>query len=428
MSGVLPAEPPPGAAPDAPEEQSAATSATPATSHKPAPHGRALSARTIALLLLPLLLLAGVIVLFVRTNGAGLNVAPAAPIETVRFGRTILRPNLIELHVRNTSPDAVTIGQVNINDAIWPYRTNSGRTIPRLGTAIVTLDYPWIEGEAYEIALLSGNSVAFTTSIPVAAATAEASASTLWSFTLIGLYVGILPVLLGMLWLPALRRLGGGAMLFLMAATVGLLLFLGIDATSEALELAGTLGGPFQGVGLVGIGIVGTWLLLDGISRKQQSVGRDEVGQRRALATVIAVGIGLHNLGEGLAIGAAYAIGAAALGTFLVVGFIIQNITEGLGIIVPLAKDKPSLRSLALLGMIGGAPAIAGAWIGGLVSSEPLSMLFLAIGAGAVFQVAYEIGRRMVWKASPARERPIITFAGVLTGMLVLYVTGVVIK
>jgi len=143
---------------------------------------------------------------------------------------------------------------------------------------------------------------------------------------------------------------------------------------------------------------------------------------------MIAVGIGLHNLGEGLAIGAAYAVGAAALGTFLVVGFILQNITEGLGIIVPILRDSPKIRSLALLGLIGGAPAIAGTWIGGLVYSQPLSVLFLAIGAGAVFQVAYEIGKQMIWKDSAKRQMPLEVFGGIVTGMLILYVTGVAIK
>ena len=383
---------------------------------------------TLLLLLAPLLLLAGVIALFVTTSGAGLNVAPAAPIETVQFGRTILRPGQIELHLRNTSPEVVTLAQININDAIWPYTTSPSHTIPRLGSVVVTLDYPWIEGEAYEIALLSSNSIPFTTSIPVATATARASAGTLWSFTLIGLYVGILPVLLGMLWLPALRRVGPGVLSFVTAATVGLLLYLGLDAVVEALEMAGELSATYQGVGIVGIGIAGTWLLLDALSRRQRSVGQSETGQRRSLAMVIAVGIGLHNLGEGLAIGAAYAVGAAALGTFLVIGFIIQNITEGLGIVVPIARDKPSLRSLGVLGLIGGAPAIIGAWIGGLVHSQAFSVLFLAIGAGAVFQVAYEIGREMVWKGTPERQRPLAAFSGVLAGMLVLYLAGVVIK
>ncbi|MBA3466421.1 MAG: metal transporter [Gemmatimonadaceae bacterium] len=386
--------------------------------------------RTIAAVLIPLVLLAAVIVLFVRTNGAGLNVAPAAPIETVQFGRTILRPGEIELHLRNTSPQPITLAQVNINDAIWPYSVTPSPAIPRLGSAVITMAYPWVQGEAYEISLLSSSSIAFATSIPVAAVTTRVSSGTLLSFTLIGLYVGVIPIILGMLWLPVLKQMGAGAMLFLMSATVGLLLFLGIDATAEALELTGRLSDTFQGVGIIGIGIVGTWLLLDAIGRQQRTAERSEAGRRLSLATVIAIGIGLHNFGEGLAIGAAYAIGAAALGTFLVVGFIIQNITEGLGIVVPIAKDSPKLPALAKLGLIGGAPAIVGAWLGGLVHSPPLSILFLSIGAGAVFQVAYEIGRNLVWKRAGAalQERPLFAFGGVLAGMLVLYVTGLAIK
>jgi ZIP family zinc transporter len=383
---------------------------------------------TFVLFLVPVLLLAGVIALFVFTNGAGLNVTPAVPIESMQFERTILRPGQIELRLRNTSPQEIRIAQISINEATWPYTISPRPRIPRLGTAVILLNYPWVQAEAYEITVFSSNSIPFNTSIPVATTTASASVSTLWSFTLIGIYVGIIPVVLGMFWLPALKSLGPRAMMFLMSATVGLLVYLGVDATAEALEIGGKLGGAFQGTGIVGIGIIGTFLLLDAVSRQQMGIGRSEAGHRMTLAMMIAVGIGLHNLGEGLAIGAAYTVGAAALGTFLVVGFIIQNITEGLGIIVPILKDKPTIRSLALLGVVGGGPAIVGAWVGGLVYSQPLSVLFLAIGAGAVFQVAFEIGRQMIWKEMAKRQIPVTVFAGVLAGMLTLYVTGVVIK
>jgi zinc transporter ZupT len=383
--------------------------------------------QTLALLLIPVALLLGVIGLFLATSGAGLNVQPAAPIETVQFERTLLQPGQIAFHLRNTSPQDLTIAQVVINDAYWPFSITPNATIPRLGTAIVTLTYPWVEAEAYEVTLFSSNAIPFQTAIPVATTTAIASAATLWSFTLIGLYVGVVPILLGMFWFPALRRLGRRSMSFLMAVTAGLLIFLGIDATNEALEVARELGGAFQGVGLVGIGIVSTILLLDAITRHQVGVDRDTAAQRRTIALMIAVGIGLHNLGEGLAIGASFSAGAAALGTFLVIGFIIQNITEGLGIIAPILKDQPSLRGLALMGLIAGAPAIAGAWIGGLAASQPLTALFLAIGAGAVFEVVYEIGK-LIRQDTAKRPMPLTIFAGVTAGMLLLYVMGMLIK
>src|SRR5262249_7776942 len=180
----------------------------------------------------------------------------------------------------------------------------------------------------------------FNTDIPVAAETAMPTSGTLLSYVLIGLYVGVIPVFLGMFWMPALRRLGPRWMMFLMAITVGLLIFLGIEATNEGLELAAEVGDTFQGVALFGIGLIVTVLLLDAISRRQASLTRSEADQRLSLAFMIAIGIGLHNLGEGLAIGAAYSQGSLALGTFLVVGFIIQNITEGLGIIIPVLKDR----------------------------------------------------------------------------------------
>jgi zinc transporter ZupT len=391
------------------------------------PTRNAFHLKTLGQLALPVILLAGIIALFLVTDGAGLRVEPASPIEAVTFERMILHPGTIELRIRNNSPQKITIAAVNINDAIWSFTAKPSRAIPRLSEATLTLNYDWVKGEAYEVTLFSSNSIPFSSKIDAAAETVTPTGKSFLSFTLIGLYVGVIPVFLGLFWFPALRQLGMRWMLFLMAITAGLLVYLGIDATSEALELAHQVGGPFQGVGLTGLGIVVTFLLLDAISRRQASIGRTDTDQRLAVAFMIATGIGLHNLGEGLAIGAAYSVGAAALGTFLVIGFIIQNITEGLGIIVPVLKDQPALKSLALMGLIGGAPAIIGAWIGGLIYSPVLAVLFLAIGAGAVFEVVYEIAK-LIQKDAAKRPVPLTIFAGVSVGMLMLYVAGVLIK
>jgi zinc transporter ZupT len=202
---------------------------------------------------------------------------------------------------------------------------------------------------------------------------------------------------------------------------------LGIDTVVEALDQAAAVPAPLQGIGLAGVGAVGTFLLLDAIARRQEARGGSGPARRLGLAAMIATGIGLHNLGEGLAIGAAYNVGEIALGTFLVVGFIIQNITEGLGIIAPIVRDRPSLVHLALLGLVGGGPAIVGAWIGGLAPSPALAALFFGIGAGAIFEVVYELAR-MLRRDLAERSLHLTVLTGVLAGMSLLWVTGLLIK
>ena len=382
--------------------------------------------RTLVLLLVPIILLVGVIALFLSTGG-GLDLQSAAPVEELNIERYTLKRNEIELHVRNTGPDEINVAQVVINEAIMPFTITPNKSIPRLGTALIHINYPWNQGEAYTVTIFTSNAIAFAVDIPVAFVTPQPSAATFWSFTLIGLYVGVIPVFLGIFWFPALRTLGRRTMTFLMAATAGLLIFLGLDTLAEAFEFAAKVPGSFQGIGLIGIGAVATFLLLDAISKQQTDTSGDESQRRLSVALIIAVGIGFHNLGEGLAIGAAYNVGEIALGTFLVVGFIIQNITEGLGIIAPVLRDRPSLGRLALMGLIGGGPAIIGAWIGGYTPSPFLAVLFLAIGAGAIFEVIYEIAK-LIQKDTQREAMPMTVFSGVLTGMLLLWVTGLLIK
>jgi zinc transporter ZupT len=390
------------------------------------PATRRFTFQTLILLLIPILLLAGVIALFLATGG-GLDLQAPVPVENLTVERYQLERNTIELHVQNTGPEELTIASVIINEAVMPFTVSPSPTVPRLGRANIHVNYAWSYGEAYGITIFTSNAVPFAVDIPVAFETPQPSPRTFWSFTLIGLYVGVIPVFLGIFWFPALRQLGRRTMTFLMAATAGLLIFLGIDTLVEALEVAAQVPSAFQGIGLIGIGSVATFLLLESISRRQTGITGSETERRLAVALMIAIGIGFHNLGEGLAIGAAYNVGEIALGTFLVVGFIIQNITEGLGIIAPVLRDRPSLSRLAWMGLIGGAPAIVGAWIGGYTPSPFLAVLFLAIGTGAIFEVVYEIAK-LIQKDTTRQSMPLTVFSGVLTGMLLLWITGLLIK
>jgi zinc transporter ZupT len=237
--------------------------------------------------------------------------------------------------------------------------------------------------------------------------------------------VGVIPVFLGLLWFPFLRRMQERWFDFFLSLTAGLLVFLGVEAVSEGFAVSGRLGGPFKGVAVMVLGVAGSFLGLLAIGRSLRGRGRESGQVALALAYLVAVGIGLHNLGEGLAIGAAYALGEVALGAFLVLGFTIHNTTEGLAIVAPVAREKARLGHLILLGLVAGGPTIIGTWIGGFTYSDPWALLFLSVGAGAIFQVVYEIARfRAAGGAvltSLSRPRNLL---GLLAGFLIMYATG----
>jgi zinc transporter, ZIP family len=375
----------------------------------------------------PLVLL-GVLALIVVKGGTLSRLARGLPpVEELSVDRVQLTPGHIIMDVVNGGPDPVTVAQVMVDEAFWAHTMTPDRDVGRLGRARIDIPYPWVEGEPHQIKLVTASGVTFDHEILVAAETPRPDGRYFLVFSLIGLYVGVLPVAIGLLWLPFLKRLERRWVHFALALTAGLLLFLAAEALHEALETADRVAGAFQGIGLVAIGVLVTWLLLQAFSGRQRAEGGDTpAAQRLRLAFLIALGIGLHNLGEGLAIGAAYAQGAVTLGAFLIVGFMIHNTTEGLGIVAPVAQDSPPIRKLALAGLLAGAPTILGAWLGGVAYSPLLATLCMAVGAGAILQVLGVLYRAVERETEAVLWTP-LNAMGVAAGLVLMYGTGLLV-
>jgi zinc transporter ZupT len=373
--------------------------------------------------LVPLLLIFFALGAFALLDGPGLGERRGPPVEELAVERTKLTPGVIELTVRNDGPDDVTIAQAVVNDAFTQF-SGAEAPIARLDTAVVRVQQPWVEGEAYEVALITSTGGTFAHEIPVAVETPSNDASFFGLMALLGIYVGVIPVALGMLWLPWVRRIPPGWLRVVMALTVGLLGFLAIDATLEGFELAGEGSQAFGGAALVLFGGVVSYLLLSGVSAW---VARRSAGASSGtLALLVAIGIGLHNLGEGVAIGSAYSVGALALGAFLVVGFALHNTTEGLAIVAPIAHLRPSLGRLVVLGLIAGAPAVLGAWIGAAAFNASLAAFLFGFGAGAIAQVIVQLAPSL--RDDDGRTLHPAAVAGLLGGLGLMFATGLLIS
>jgi ZIP family zinc transporter len=377
--------------------------------------------------LLPIVALVGVVAIFVSTGSSLLELVGKSPppADEVDIRRVEFRPGEIKIRVTNPQRDDITIATVTVDDAIVPYTLDGDRTLGRLRSATIFVPYDWVDGEPISVGVTSSSGIQTTHEIAAAVETPQASARGFLGYGVIGFLVGVLPVALGLAWLPSLRRASPQWLAAFMALTAGLLTFLAFEALSEAFERQAALPSGIGGVGLVLLGVSSTYLLLTLLSRRF-AAGEGVVGGV-ALATLVAVGIGLHNLGEGLAIGTSFALGELALGTFFVVGFMVHNVTEGLGIATPIAeRSRVSVGRLAALALIAGAPAILGAWIGGYVTSDVLGVLFFAGAAGAALEVVVEVGR-YVARRSPGGLGSGYVLGGFLAGIAVMYVTGLLI-
>ena len=372
----------------------------------------------------PFLLIVLVAVGFLRLDPLSAFRGGVPPVEELTIERVVIDEDGLRLRIRAEGSEPMSLVQIQVDGAYWRFAQTPPGPLDRLATAWITIPYPWVHGESHHIALLTNTGAAFEHTIDVAVPTPTLDGDMLQVYGLIGLFVGVVPIALGMLFFPAIRSAGPGTMAFVLALTMGLLAFLFIDTLSEAQELAEDAADTLSIPELIWLVALATAASLFIISRR---IGGGM--NTTMLAWAIALGIGLHNFGEGLAIGGAFATGAVALGSFLVIGFTLHNITEGIGIVAPLTDQRPGFPLFCGLVGLAGLPAVFGIWLGAQAFSAHWAALALAVGAGAILQVLIEIGlliRRRYFAVDAPQPFAGLLAGGVL-GLVLMYATSLIV-
>lgn len=350
------------------------------------------------------------------------------PLPEITIEKIDFHDSEIHATVRNTGPIPVEIAMADVNDRIQPAAVEPDRFLERFESALVRIPFEWNEAEPYIIGITIGDGTRFEKEIEAAAPALEPTIDLAIFFAIIGTYVGIIPVMIGLLWLPFIKKISKQKFHFFLALTAGLLFFLAIDSIEEAVEVSNeSLAGSFNGILLIATVIVLSFLGLFYSGNKLVSrANSSKLAKPVAIALMISIGIGLHNFGEGLAIGASVGLGSVAFSTFLIVGFALHNTTEGIAIAAPMSREKLMIGKLAAMGMIAGAPAIFGAWLGGFVYSPFTSIIFLSIGAGAIFQVIIVILKWIRDEGDSTLSSAYVA-SGFALGMLVMYITSILV-
>ena len=369
----------------------------------------------------PIVVLAGMIIFLLSPYGQSL-INTGIPLPQVTIEKVEFHENQILAFIRNTGPLEIVVSQADVNDRIQSAAIEPDSKIPRLAEAKVMIPFPWIPGTPYEIGVTTSDGTRFSKSVEAAALAPRPDANQALLFTSLGVYVGVIPVMIGLMWYPYIRRISIGKYNFFLSLTAGLLVFLGIDALLEVNEIVNqNLAAVFNGQALSIVVTISSFIVLLYTSERltQRAIEKavlnknnhslassssvkelakkpeksftekqeDEIYSKSAnvssassstqevqiqmqryqqllkpltISLMIAIGIGLHNFGEGLAIGAAMLLGEVALSTFLIVGFTLHNTTEGLAIVAPIAKIERSrrmmIRRLVTMGLIAGIP------------------------------------------------------------------------
>jgi ZIP family zinc transporter len=373
-------------------------------------------------LLLPAVLTAAAIAFILIARPLDVLTASAPPVEELTVESAQLSDGLITIRLRADGSEPVRLAQVQVDGAYRVFEMEPRGPIERLGTATVRIPYPWVDGEAHHLTFLTSSGAAFEHSIEVAVTTPAIAGETLWRLALVGLFLGLVPVAIGMLTYPAMRQVGATGFQFVLAFTIGLLAFLLVDTISEGLEAGAAALGRLRAQSLVWASALVTFLGLIAVGRRG---GGAPEGLR--LAFFIALGIGLHNLGEGLAVGGSLAAGEASLATFLIIGFALHNLSEGVAIVAPLARRAVRLTALAGLAALAGLPALAGVLVGAQSASPLWVALCFGIGAGAIAQVIFEVASYMMRSTGRESLARLPALSGIALGVVVMYATALLV-
>lgn len=376
-------------------------------------------------ILLPLLLVAGLVAVFVYARPFDQLSQGVPAAEELTVEATQLDDAGIHLSLRAAGSEPMTVAQVQVDGAYRVFSQSPTGPIGYLQSADITIPYPWVSGETHNILFVTSTGATFEHTIDIAIQSPGTQVVDLVWLALVGLFVGVVPILIGFAFYPSLLSFGAAGRDFALALTVGLLTFLLIDTSIEGLEIASNIAGGLKGDMLFWLSALMTTLALLAIGRRS---GRPPEGVQ--LALFIAIGIGAHNLGEGLAIGASFASGEIALASFLVLGFALHNVTEGIAISAPIQKSDLSPSRLAGLALIAGGPAILGTMTGGLALAPIWNALAFGIGAGAILQVIIEIvglfARRAQDDLNAWFSRANMTGFGL--GIVVMYATALLVR
>jgi zinc transporter ZupT len=377
---------------------------------------------------LPLVVLGVVVAAFFLSSPFAALDSGGAPLPDVSVTHaTLPGEETVVLHVTNNGPAEVTVQQVLVNDAYWDFTVEGAggdATLAPRESARVVVPYHWNPGWDLHTALVLDDGATVHHTIVAPAPAPGLTADVLLTLAVVGLFVGVIPVVLGMLWFPFLQSMDDRWLHAVLAFSAGILVFLAVDAGIEAVELAGGVPGAVDGPALVFLGVVGALLAVQSVSAWR--TGRAKAGDARAqsglwVAYLVALGIGLHNLAEGLAIGSSFALGRVSLGAFLVVGFMLHNVTEGPAVVAPVARgERPALYHFAAIGALAGLPVILGGWLGSLAFTPTLGAFFLAVGVGAILQVVWELRGLVAREGRVGTATNLLTF---LVGLVVMYAT-----